>query len=38
MTIIIGLAALRWKSFEEEKGEGESELIKGEDIIESLDF
>jgi hypothetical protein len=38
MTIIIGLAALRWKSFEEEKGKGESETIQAKDVIEDLEF
>jgi hypothetical protein len=38
MTVIIGLAALRWKSFEEERGEGVSEVVEGEDPIEDLEF
>ena len=38
MTAIIGLAALRWRSFEEYAGEGESEMIKAIDPIEGLKF
>jgi hypothetical protein len=36
MSVIIAIAALYWKSHEERKGEGISEIISGEDPIENL--
>jgi len=38
MTIIIGLAAIIWKSYEEQRGEGESETIEATDFLKDLKF
>jgi len=38
MTVIIGLAAMYWQSYDESKGEGESELVRSSDPLEELSF
>jgi hypothetical protein len=38
MTVIIGLAALYWTSYKEHQGEGKSEIIRGRDPLEYLEF
>ena len=38
MTVIIGLAALYWKSYEEVRGEGISQVVRWEDPLDDLRF